>query len=177
MSQDGGVTAWPGYDAERTSVRVVLLDDDGRFLLFRTVDPTMPEIGEWWELPGGGLEPGESYAETAVREIREETGFEVDLAVLPDQPRWTRDSTYVRRHIRTWQHEVVLVARVAGRAPVPAREGRTEEELQEYVGHRWWSVQDVLDAPGTRFFPGRLADLLPGFLDGDVIDEPFDLWN
>jgi len=137
----------------------------------------MPEIGEWWELPGGGLEAGESYAETAVREIREETGFEVDLAVLPDQPRWTRDSTYVRRHVRTWQHEVVLVARVAGRAPVPAREGRTAEELQEYVGHRWWAVQDVLAAAGTRFFPGRLPELLPGFLDGDVIDEPFDLWN
>ena len=78
---DGGpeVTAWPAYDVERTSVRVVLLDDDDRLLLFRTVDPTMPEIGEWWELPGGGIEPGESYAETAVREICEEPGFEVSL--------------------------------------------------------------------------------------------------
>ncbi len=113
MDSGSGVTAWPAYDVERTSVRVVLLDDDERLLLFRTVDPTMPEIGEWWELPGGGIEPGESYAETAVREICEETGFEVSLAVLPDLPRWNRDSTYVRRHVRTWQHEVVVVARVA----------------------------------------------------------------
>ena len=35
----------------------------------------MPEIGEWWELPGGGVEDDESYAETASREIAEETGF------------------------------------------------------------------------------------------------------
>ena len=172
-----GVTAWPAYDVERTSVRVVLLDVDDRLLLFRTLDPTMPEIGEWWELPGGGIEPGESYAETAVREICEETGFEVTLASLPDLPRWNRDSTYVRRHVRTWQHEVVVVARVAGSAPAPAREGRTPEELDEYVGHRWWTPAEVAEAQGTRFFPGRLPALLAPFLAGEVLDEPFDLWN
>lgn len=175
-ASDGGVAPWPAYDVERTSVRVVLLDDDGRLLLFQTLDPTMPEIGQWWELPGGGLEIGESYAETAVREIREETGFDIVLAALPDLPRWTRDSTYVRRHRRTWQHEVVVVAHVAGSAPVPAREGRTPDELEEYVGHRWWDVADVA-ASHERFFPSRLPQLLPGFLGGELIDEPFDLWN
>lgn len=175
-SPDGGVAPWPAYDVERTSVRVVLLDDDGRVLLFRTLDPSMPEIGEWWELPGGGLEPGESYAETAVREIHEETGFDIALASLPDLPRWNRDSTYVRRHRRTWQHEVVVVARVRGSGPVPAREGRTPDELEEYVGHRWWDVADIA-ASSERFFPSRLPGLLTGFLAGDVIDEPFDLWN
>lgn len=175
-SPDGGVAPWPAYDVERTSVRVVLLDDDGRVLLFRTFDPSMPEIGEWWELPGGGLEPGESYAETAVREIHEETGFDIALASLPDLPRWNRDSTYVRRHRRTWQHEVVVVAHVRGSGPVPAREGRTPDELEEYVGHRWWDVADIA-ASSERFFPSRLPGLLTGFLAGDVIDEPFDLWN
>jgi 8-oxo-dGTP pyrophosphatase MutT (NUDIX family) len=175
-SPDGGVAPWPAYDVERTSVRVELLDDDGRVLLFRTLDPSMPEIGEWWELPGGGLEPGESYAETAVREIHEETGFDIALASLPDLPRWNRDSTYVRRHRRTWQHEVVVVAHVRGSGPVPAREGRTPDELEEYVGHRWWDVADIA-ASSERFFPSRLPGLLTGFLAGDVIDEPFDLWN
>jgi len=173
----GEVTPWPGYDVERTSVRVVLLDDDDRFLLFRTLDPTMPELGEWWELPGGGLEHGESYAQTAVRELAEETGFEVVLEGVTDLPRWNRDSTYVRRHVRTWQHEVVIVARVSGRAPEPGREGRTPEELAEYVDHGWWSLGELAAAEGTRFFPSRLRALLPAFLAGETIDEPFDLWN
>jgi 8-oxo-dGTP pyrophosphatase MutT (NUDIX family) len=174
---DPEVTAWPAYDVERTSVRVVLLDEDGRLLLFRTLDPTMPELGEWWELPGGGLEQGESYAATAVREIAEETGFDITLAPLTDLPRWLRDSTYVRRHVRTWQHEVVVIAHVPGRAPVPGRAGRTPEELDEYVGHRWWAPEEVVAAEGVRFFPGRLPELLPRFLAGEELDEPFDLWN
>ena len=174
---DVRVTPWPGYDVERSSVRVVLLDDDGRMLLFRTIDPTMPAIGEWWELPGGGVEAGESVVDTAVREIAEETGFGLARSAI-GVPTWRRDSTYVRRHRRTWQHEVVVVAHVVGRAPVPAREGRTEDELQEYVGHRWWDVADLVAARGVqRFFPGRLPELIEDFLAGVGIDEPFDLWN
>ena len=171
------VTPWPAYDVERSSVRVVLLDDDGRLLLFRTIDPTMPEIGLWWELPGGGVEPGETVVDTAVREIAEETGFELARGEV-GLPTWRRDSTYVRRHRRTWQHEVVVTAHIVGVEPVPAREGRTPEELQEYVGHRWWSVGELVAAAGTvRFFPGRLPELIADFLAGVPIDEPFDLWN
>jgi 8-oxo-dGTP pyrophosphatase MutT (NUDIX family) len=174
---DDSVTPWPAYDVERSSVRVVLLDDGGRVLLFRTIDPTMPETGEWWELPGGGVEAGEGVVDTAVREVAEETGFELARSGI-GAPTWRRDSTYVRRHRRTWQHEVVVTAHVAGVAPVPAREGRTEEELEEYVGHRWWTVADVVAAGGgVRFFPSRLPDLLEDFLAGVPIDEPFDLWN
>ncbi len=37
---------------------------------------------EVWAMPGGGTEPGESQAETAVREAREETGLEVEITGL-----------------------------------------------------------------------------------------------
>jgi 8-oxo-dGTP pyrophosphatase MutT (NUDIX family) len=169
------VTAWPGYDVERTSVRVVLLDSLGQVLLLRTIDPTMPDLGQWWELPGGGVEAGESYADTAVREIAEETGFAVDPGAIA-LPTWRRDATYVRRHVRTWQHEVVVLARVLGVAPDPRAEGRTPAELEEYIGHRWWPVEEIV-ASSERFFPGRLTQHLDAFLAGDTIDEPFDLWN
>ena len=38
--------------------------------------------GKWWDLPKGGVNPGESFLQAAVRELREETGIEVDGAVL-----------------------------------------------------------------------------------------------
>jgi 8-oxo-dGTP diphosphatase len=52
---------------------------DGRVLLvMRGKQPR----GGLWSLPGGKLEPGESDAEAAVREVREETGLAAELAGL-----------------------------------------------------------------------------------------------
>ena len=135
----------------------------------------MPELGEWWELPGGGVEPGESYAETAVREVREETGFELDLADVSGAS-WRRDTTYVRRGARVWQHEVVVRARVRGLAPEPSAAGRTPEEVDDYIDHGWWSCAQVRESD-VRTFPGRLGELIEDFLSGEQIDEVFDHWN
>lgn len=54
----------------------VVQDDLGRVLLvLRAHDP---EAGRW-TIPGGHVEPGESLAECARRELREETGLEVGV--------------------------------------------------------------------------------------------------
>lgn len=55
----------------RAGVAVVVLDRDGRVLMLRHVfHPLAP-----WGLPGGWLGRGESPAEGALRELREETGL------------------------------------------------------------------------------------------------------
>lgn len=55
---------------------VAVRDPEGRLLLVRRlVDGT-------WGLPGGHIEPGESFAACAVREFREETGWSVELTGL-----------------------------------------------------------------------------------------------
>jgi 8-oxo-dGTP pyrophosphatase MutT (NUDIX family) len=48
------------YDLERDAVRVVLTDTGGRVLLFHVLTPDEAPDG-WWELPGGGIDPGETY--------------------------------------------------------------------------------------------------------------------
>ncbi|MFC0315598.1 NUDIX hydrolase [Gordonia phosphorivorans] len=53
---------------------VVLVDEDGRVLLVKRGHD--PQRGRW-SVPGGHVEPGETFAEAAVREVREETGLEV----------------------------------------------------------------------------------------------------
>jgi hypothetical protein len=55
-------------------------------------------------------------------------------------------------------------------------DGRTANELGIYVGARWWNLADIL-ASSERFYPGRLPELLPAFLAGESIDEPFEYWN
>jgi len=42
-----------------------------------------PRDGQW-SIPGGGQELGETVRETAVREVREETGLEIRLTALID---------------------------------------------------------------------------------------------
>jgi 8-oxo-dGTP diphosphatase len=57
----------------------VVCDDAGRLLLVQRGHE--PSIG-LWSLPGGRVEPGESAAEAAAREVQEETGLMVEVGDL-----------------------------------------------------------------------------------------------
>jgi|GEM_PF-480869 len=52
----------------------VIADTDGRVLLVKR--RAAPQRGRW-SIPGGRLEPGESFADAAAREVLEETGLRV----------------------------------------------------------------------------------------------------
>ncbi|MEU0521939.1 NUDIX domain-containing protein [Streptosporangium sp. NPDC006007] len=57
-------------------VSAVVVDDRGRILLQRRVDNGL------WALPGGGMDLTESVPQAAVREVREETGYDVEVTGL-----------------------------------------------------------------------------------------------
>ncbi|MFH9473064.1 NUDIX domain-containing protein [Streptomyces anulatus] len=54
----------------------VVTDDQGRILLQRRRD------NDLWALPGGGMDLGDSLPGTAVREVKEETGLDVEITGL-----------------------------------------------------------------------------------------------
>ena len=62
------------YDT-RLAAYALLADDDGRVLLALWNEDAEP----LWTVPGGGVELDETVAEAAVREVREETGYEIEL--------------------------------------------------------------------------------------------------
>ena len=64
----------------RRGVRVVVTDGQST-LLFHDTDPGLPGSG-WYVTPGGGIDPGESAEQAAVRELAEETGLRVASADL-----------------------------------------------------------------------------------------------
>jgi 8-oxo-dGTP pyrophosphatase MutT (NUDIX family) len=160
---------------ERDVVRLVVLDARARVLLFHTRDPTYPELGTWWELPGGGIEDGETPVDAAIRELREETG----ITAGPEQvgsPTWRRDATYRYRGQRRLQHEQVVMVRLAVLAPAVDGSHRVDFENEDYFGFRWWSITEIVGS-GARFYPGQLPTLLPAFLAGEQIEEPFEVWS
>jgi ADP-ribose pyrophosphatase YjhB (NUDIX family) len=57
----------------------VIRDGEGRLLLVRRGRP--PSAG-LWSVPGGRVEVGETPAQAAVREVREETGLDVNIGEL-----------------------------------------------------------------------------------------------
>jgi 8-oxo-dGTP diphosphatase len=57
------------------SVKAVIVSSDDKILLLKR-----PREGRW-DLPGGGVDDGESLAEAIVREIQEETGLLTDNAL------------------------------------------------------------------------------------------------
>jgi mutator protein MutT len=65
-------------DADGTFVRVLaaVVERDGRYLICQR--PPHKRHGGLWEFPGGKLEPGESDAEAARRELHEELGVTVE---------------------------------------------------------------------------------------------------
>jgi 8-oxo-dGTP diphosphatase len=59
---------------------------DGRVLMVHERS-NRPAGGEWWTLPGGGIEPGETPEQAVRREVLEETGLIVEeVSYLLDTP-------------------------------------------------------------------------------------------
>ncbi|WP_067825111.1 NUDIX hydrolase [Nocardia inohanensis] len=86
----------------------VVCDDDGRILLQRRTDNGL------WALPGGGMEMTESLPGCAVREVKEETGLDIEITGLVGTYTDPRNIiVYSDGEVRR-QFNVCFVARVIG---------------------------------------------------------------
>lgn len=105
--------------------------------------PTGPEVllcgrlsDKLWALPKGTPEPGESLEETAMREVREETGVEVEVAdagIVGEIKYWfTRPQEGIRYH-KTVRHYLMR--------PVGGDPELHDEEFDEV---RWFSTEEAL---------------------------------
>ncbi|MFF3095983.1 NUDIX domain-containing protein [Streptomyces cyaneofuscatus] len=111
-----------------------ILIRDGHLLLIRFQDPD--EDGPYYEIPGGGVEAGETPEEAAVRELREETGLHGSVG---------------REVARVWKegrYEHYFLMTAEGRIGPP-------ETLDTYGGTPVWLP--VAELPTTPLWPRRLS--------------------
>jgi 8-oxo-dGTP pyrophosphatase MutT (NUDIX family) len=66
----------PGRPQLQFSAGGLVVDEEGRILLIRARDLRNQPV---WTLPKGTLQPGETSADAAVREVREETGYACEV--------------------------------------------------------------------------------------------------
>ncbi len=138
----------------RATVRVLVVDETDRVLLFCDSDPGTGD--RWWITPGGGVDDGETLLDAVRRELAEETGLEVvDAQVL--------GPIASRRVWHGYSDQVVDQIDTFFAVRVPAFEvdtsGFTEEEQVTVQDSRWWTPAEVA-APREPVWPVLLPDLM-----------------
>jgi len=146
----------------RVGGRILMVDPDERVLLIHE----LIEDGQThWLTPGGGIEPGESPRQAAVREVAEETG--VAVVLTPEAP-----VLLVTQRLWSWagvsydQLDFFFQARVPSGLEVAPRQ-LTDPEAQTLIGYGWWSAAE-LRATDEIVEPAELADLLDRLRDAQL---------
>lgn len=127
--------------AKRPAARLLVTDPQGRLLLFRFTPDDRPPF---WVTPGGAVDRGETFEQAARRELREETGLDMEPGPL-----------VAVRHVQFLTLEGVEVdaeerfyAVSVDRAEIETA-GHTELEQRVMLSHRWWTPEELalLDEP------------------------------
>ena len=142
----------------RETARTLLQADSGRFLLLFSLWSPESGLEPRWMSPGGGIEPSESLAEAASRELLEETGLAVPTDALGpkvaeiefNQPWKSGDYETGIAHFFKYRISEEFVV---------DRSMWTDEERRDILDVRWW-LPEELKASGETVGPPGLADLL-----------------
>jgi ADP-ribose pyrophosphatase YjhB (NUDIX family) len=107
-------TAQSGYATPKVDVRAGVFRDDGALLMVREATDGC------WSLPGGWADVNQSPCESVIREVREESGFEVTvskLAAVLDRARYPHVPPRPF-HV----YKMFFICKIVGGAPRPSIE-------------------------------------------------------
>lgn len=137
--------------------------------MVNAIDPGDRSKPPWWEIPGGGMDPGESSEQAALREVHEETGItnvEIGPCIWTQQVRFTFAGMYFD------SDERIHVAYCDGGEYAP--KGLEYFEALAFQGAKWWDVDELI-ASTEPVLPPRLREFLGPVAAGDLPANPIDI--
>ena len=145
--------------AIRCATKAIIIEN-GAILLNRCKG----EDGDtYYDLPGGGQKQYESMEQTVIREVKEETGYEVSVERFVALAEEINVSEEYRKLYPEYTHRVlhIFTAKLNGER----REAPTEKDfgMEESV---WMSLEKLDDTVKTR--PGCLKEILHRLAEADV---------
>jgi 8-oxo-dGTP pyrophosphatase MutT (NUDIX family) len=135
----------------RRAARIIVLDPEGRALMFRYDVPGRPPF---WVTAGGECEPGETFEDAARRELFEETGITADPG--EQIARMTPEFVTVEGEPVQADERFFLVQVDEARVDTA---GHTELERALMTQHRWFTL-DELESWHEAVFPVNLAEMI-----------------
>lgn len=149
----------------RHANRAVLLSGE-RILLIRMKDS---RFGDFYVLPGGGQNGGETMHAGLVREVREELGIEIEVGRLLYVREYIgRNHDFSPHHHHFHQVETVFLARIISAKGL----GSGRERDRKQIGFEWVPLAELSERP---FLPKeaipllqKLPDELPAEYLGDI---------
>jgi 8-oxo-dGTP pyrophosphatase MutT (NUDIX family) len=155
----------------RPSARVLVVGPGDTLLLLQYRRHGDDDDPHHWLTPGGGIGPGESVAEAAARELREETGIEVAPANLGPVVAYSSGEWATSKAVFD-AHDSYFLVRLDDTAIDTS--GQEELERSLMIRHHWWTL-DELEATSERVIPPNAASLVRSLLADGSPDEPIRL--
>lgn len=141
---------------ERPSARLLITTPKRRVLLFRFVHKTGALAGTaYWATPGGGVERDETFADAAIRELREETGIRKARVSQPVGRRELFLQLPDGEHVFAVEQYFVVDTDTES----ISRDSWTAEEKEVMADHQWWSREELLSTTET-VYPEELIQML-----------------
>lgn len=135
----------------RRAARIIVLDPEGRVLMFRYDVPGRPPF---WVTAGGECEPDESFEDAARRELLEETGIIADPG--PQIARLTPEFVTVEGE-PVQADERFFIVHVAEARIDTSRHTALEQRLM--TQHRWFTRAELADW-AEAVFPQTITDMI-----------------